>query len=277
MKKKIDVLLLSAMFLMSGVFFSCEKSNDDSVETGDLSGVIINSQTGEGLAYVEVGLAKNASVSNIEDVDYSTLTDAFGNYLLEDVPVGKYVCIIYADGYFVRTISNVNITTGENELDPQTIVEQPETGSFRIVLTWGANPLDLDSHLTGPASDGISRFHMSYIDQNPDINVDLDVDDVQSYGPETTTIHDFMNGTYRFSVHNYSNQSETGGYEIPTSPARVEIYNSDGLLNSFSAPTYTGSGNTWRVCEINASGSSITVVPVNSYIMALSSSDDIAF
>lgn len=274
MNKKINVLAVAGMFLMSGLFFSCEMK-EETVKTGTVTGIIINSQTGYGLEYVMVGLSGNGSIQSIDDAQYSAITDAYGNYTIEDVPVGTYVCIIFSDGYFERMVTNVVVSEGENELDPQTLVQQPEQGSFRIILTWGANPYDLDSHLTGPASDGVNRFHLSYIDQNPDVNVDLDVDDVESYGPETTTIHSFMNGTYRFTVHNYSNQLETGGAEIPVSPAIVEVYDADGLISSFTAPTYTGYGNSWRVCEINASGSSVSVVPVNTYIMA-SSSDDIA-
>jgi hypothetical protein len=274
MRKKISVFLLAGMFLMSGLFYSCEV-NEDPVETGSVTGIIINSQTGYGLEYVMVGLSSNGSIQSIDDAEFSAITDAYGNYTIEDIPVGTYVLIIFADGYFERIVTNVVVSEGENDLDPQTIVQQPEQGSFRIILTWGANPYDLDSHLTGPASDGVNRFHLSYIDQNPDVNVDLDVDDIQSYGPETTTIHSFMNGTYRFSVHNYSNQLETGGEEIYSSPAIVEIYDADGLVSSFTAPTFTGYGNSWRVFELNASGSTISVIPVNTYVMAISS-DDIA-
>jgi len=278
MRKKVDVLLLAAMILMSGLFSSCEQEDDSAlVETGTISGVVINSQTGSGLAYVTVGFSSNGSVSSITDVEYSTITDANGNYSIDEIPVGTYVCIINADGYFVRKVTNVVVAVGINEIDPQTLVLQPEAGSFRIILIWGASPSDLDSHLTGPASDGVNRFHLSYLDKTPDIKIDLDVDDTESYGPETSTIHSFMNGTYRFSVFNYSNQLETGGSEIPASPARVEIYNDSGLLSSFDAPAYTGTGNTWRVCEINASGTSISVVPVNTYIMAENSSDVASF
>jgi hypothetical protein len=274
MKKNVNVLLFAGMFLMSGLFFSCEVE-EDPVETGTVTGIIINSQTGYGLEYVMVGLSSNGSIQSIDDAEFSAITDAYGNYSIEDVPVGTYVCIINANGYFERIVTNIVVSEGENELNPQTIVQQPEAGSFRIILTWGADPLDLDSHLTGPASDGVNRFHLSYLDQTPDVNVDLDVDDIESYGPETTTIHSFMNGTYRFSVHNYSNQLETGGAEIPVSPAIVEVYDFDGLVSSFTAPSFTGYGNSWRVFEINASGSSISVIPVNTYIMA-SNSDDMA-
>jgi len=275
MKKNI-VLLFAAIFVMSGLFYSCEMG-EEAVKTGSISGLIINSQTGEGLGYVTVGFTRNSSVVSIDDVEFTAITDAYGNYSLDEIPVGTYQIIIGADGYFERTVTNITVAEGINTVEPQTLVLQPEAGSFRIVLTWGSYPLDLDSHLTGPASDGVNRFHLSYLDKNPDMYIDLDVDDVESYGPETTTIHNFMNGTYRFSVFNYSNQYEDGGSEISPSPTQVEVYDASGLQNRFTAPAYSGYGNTWRVCDIVASGSSISVIPVNTYVMAADSYDVTVF
>jgi hypothetical protein len=249
---------------------SCEKKKDP-VVVGNISGIIINSQTGDGLSNATISLTQDASATSGANASIKVITDASGYFIIEDVPVGTYICIIEADGYVTRIVTEVEIIEGDNELYTQTIVETPEVGSFRIILNWGENPSDLDSHLTGPSSDDTSRFHLYFlyrIPNSPDINVDLDVDDMFSYGPETTTIHHFMNGTYRFSVHNYSDQSETGGEEIASSPARVEIYDDDGLIDTYNAPTFTGYGNTWRVFEIEVSGTQVTIVPINEYLQA---------
>lgn len=51
-----------------------------------------------------------------------------------------------------------------------------------IVLTWGENPRDLDSHIT--YTDDSSSYHIYYnnkIDSTTGTN--LDIDDVTSYGP----------------------------------------------------------------------------------------------
>lgn len=53
--------------------------------------------------------------------------------------------------------------------------------SMRIVLNWGKNPLDLDSHLS------YKNQHI-YWDVKQGLAANLDVDDVDSYGPETVTI-----------------------------------------------------------------------------------------
>ena len=56
------------------------------------------------------------------------------------------------------------------------------TNQIRIVLEWGANPQDLDSHLLGMTSDGEQKFHIYYgnktYSENGIIVADLDLDDI---------------------------------------------------------------------------------------------------
>ncbi|MEL7003742.1 MAG: hypothetical protein AAFN93_13550 [Bacteroidota bacterium] len=92
------------------------------------------------------------------------------------------------------------------------------------------------------------------------------MDDVTSFGPETTTITTFYNGLYRYSVHNYDNQSISGGVEIFNSPTLVEVFDMNGLVQSFSPPpAKSTSGNTWRVFEMNVLGGNIDLTALNNY------------
>ncbi|KMV01227.1 hypothetical protein ACS72_00355 [Acinetobacter sp. VT 511] len=95
----------------------------------------------------------------------------------------------------------------ENKRENQTAIEIPTQDETRFVLTWGKDPVDLDSHLVGPAGDE-GMFHTYYSDKqyynNGELMVDLDLDDVTSYGPETTTIRHLLPGTYTFYVHHFS-------------------------------------------------------------------------
>ena len=266
--------MLAGLFLLV-CLGSCKKEEEKVV--GSLSGYIINSQTGYGMANVTVSLTDDLTAINGDDANYSALTNSNGSYLMDEVEVGSYRMIIESSGYFTRIVADVQIVEGENFAPQQTIVETPESGSFRIILTWGETPYDLDSHLTGPSSDA-SRFHVFYGDDyNDDGTVDLDVDDLVSYGPETITIHSFLDGVYRYSVHNYTDQSVTGGTGIYDSPAHVEVYDASGLLEAFDAPVCSVSSNTWRVFEIVSSGSSVTISPINEYVTADFSGDIDAF
>jgi hypothetical protein len=241
-----------------------------------VSGQIINSQTGYGLGEATVSFSFDPNAESSEESDLVVTTDGSGYFAIEGAPVGDFIQIIESDGFFTRIVENVEFTEGTNEVADQTLVDQPEPGSVRIILTWGSSPSDLDSHLTGPLAAG-GRFHMHFAAQEPtNSSVSLDVDDTYSYGPETTTITTLRTGSYRYSVHNYSNQGATGASGIASSPAVVEIYNSEGMVNSFTAPA-AGTGNTWRVFDLVVNGSTATVSPINSYVTVSSYSDNTNF
>ncbi len=245
------------------------------------SGVIIDSQTGSGLANAQIALtftgAKSAGGITVDttlaNADFVFFTDAFGYFNFEGLAFGYFIMVIRADGFTTRVIENIQVLEGYFDFPQVTLVQTVTEGSLRMILTWGENPYDLDSHLTGPMADG-NRFHMYYNDPVPyggDVN--LDVDDTYSYGPETTTIETFHDGLYRFSIFNYSDQGYDGGNGIYTSPTRVEVYDYSGLVSSFTAPAFSaGTGNTWRVLEISVSGGTYNLVPVNAYLYSSSSS-----
>lgn len=145
-------------------------------------------------------------------------------------------------------------------------------GSAKIKLTWGTNPSDLDSHLTGPTAGTTTRFHVYFSSRGsltaaPYAN--LDVDDTSSFGPEVITINTFTPGVYRYSVHHYS-----GSSTIPASPARVEL-TLNGVTRVFTPPATTAtltSNSVWVVMELTVdSAGAITVTPVNTYTTATAS------
>lgn len=233
-----------------------------------VSGQILNSQTGRGLANATVSFNFGTDTSIVLTA-VRAITDANGNFTIRNAPSGTFVCIVRASGFIPQVIRNVVFNpTGTTSLPPSTIVQRPAVGAFRIVLTWGENPRDLDSYLTGPLT-GTSRFICYFANKGPtNSNVELDVDDVTSYGPETVTIAAFRDGVYRYSVHNYSDQSANGFRGIVNSPALVQVFDNTGLIREFSPPTppANAAGNAWRVFEINVSGTTRTIVPVNTYV-----------
>src|SRR5690606_31228252 len=123
-------------------------------------------------------------------------------------------------------------------------------GALRFVLVWGQAPADLDAHLTGPNGTG-GRFHVYWVERSHG-PTRLDVDDTQSYGPETITVFPTAAGTYRYSVHNWSDQGAFGAQGIADSPARVEVHDHVGLVCTFAVPPTLQAGNAWRVVEVEA-------------------------
>ena len=80
------------------------------------------------------------------------------------------------------------------------------------MLTWGDQPADLDSHLSGP--DGLGgRFHILFSNRTPVDFADLDIDDTTGLGPERVKMRKspsaggiFVAWDYHYWVHNF-NQS----------------------------------------------------------------------
>ncbi len=236
--------------------------------TANARGRILNSQTGQGVSGASVSFYRDSDTS-VARAELRTITNTNGEFVFRNVPFGRFVCVVRANNFITQVINDVVLNpTGTTELPPSTIVQPPPPGGFRIVLTWGAQPPDLDSYLSGPLT-GTSRFVCFYGNRTPaNSNVELDVDDVNGFGPETITITSFRDGMYRYSVHNFSNQSANGYSGIASSPARVQVYNNSGLIREFTAPTPppTASGNAWRVFEIDVSGTTRNIRAINTYV-----------
>ena len=110
--------------------------------------------------------------------------------------------------------------------------------------------------MTGVALEG-GRFHTYFSVQNYSYNdqlyVNLDLDDTDSYGPETTTIYKMVDGTYRFSVHDYSNKNSNNSTLLSNSGAQVKIYKGSNLLQNFNVPSGQ-EGTLWTVFEMYSNG-----------------------
>jgi len=234
---------------------------------GSVSGSVFNAISGSGVQGLAVNLRQGLNTRS-GLVVASTTTGPSGAYSFSSLPAGNYTAeasgVGYSNSYFaVLCIGNTS-TGGQNGVISP-ILAPDQT---RIVLTWGPSPSDLDSHLTGPLSDG-TRFHMfyPYADANsgspwPGI-VHLDLDDVTSFGPETTTILQQIDGVYRFYVHDYSNRNSTTSSALSNSQAQVRIYRGSDLVASFNVPL-DQPGTLWTVFEIEGS----TIRPINTMTFA---------
>ena len=145
---------------------------------------------------------------------------------------------------------------------------------YRIVLTWSDTPDDLDSHISGPLSDG-ERFHVYYksmtaIDNGDTIAL-LDLDDTTSYGPETITLRKTQNGVYRYSIHDYTNAGSNNSTALSMSGAKVALYRGNALIATYNVPINVG-GTVWNVFEID--GDAINALNTMEYI---SDEDKVSF
>ncbi len=243
------------------------------VGTGDISGTIVDARTGIAADDNPNGIGASISVNTVIKVrsgmnvrlgdvfavpDIIGAVDASGNYTINTtLNTGNYTLEFslagYANGYInVYVVAATTIANQSGTMFPAS------TGTS-IVLTWGATPTDLDSHMTGPDFDNApdtdaSRFHVYYpINNQGSLTVEpfvsLDVDDTSSYGPETITIASQFLGIYRYSILDFSNGGGTTGTALSTSGAKIDVYREGLYIRSYNVPS--GAGGLWNVFQLD--------------------------
>lgn len=121
---------------------------------------------------------------------------------------------------------------------------------LRIVLNWGPEPNDLDSHTAFPK--GHIYFQKRTGRAGTDAN--LDVDDMDGFGPETITIEKKHPGeAYVYAVHDFSNKDRPQATELSRSNAKVLVYIGQSLVRTYYVPK-SAEGNLWTVFRITADG-----------------------
>lgn len=179
-----------------------------------------------------------------------------------ELPAGKYVLRVEADGYVIKYVTVIIEPFETLNYGDIPITRTLGENQMRIVLSWGENPSDLDSHTVGKTVNG-EAFHVVYYnkhfyDSNNTNQVWLDVDDTSSYGPETTTIVDLDElESFTYCVHNYSyryaDEDDAGAYSLADSGARVDVYRGNRQIASYSVPT-NRKGTVWNVFSIDSNG-----------------------
>ena len=238
--------------------------------TGQAKGRITDSLTGYGVEGLNLRIRKGINTKTgklVEEVQ----SQSQGLYETPELDAGHY-CIEVVDSSinselqenkdsYYTTYFNIKVLGGHVIPNQNAAVSTSlNSEQLRIVLEWGAAPRDLDSHLIGPTSSG-NTFHIYYGDkkysEGNTIIADLDLDDTTSYGPETTTIYNPIEGTYTFYVYNFS-----GSPDMSESGASVKVYtgNTNEPQYVFNIPI-NKSGRYWTVFKYNSKTRKIT--PVN--------------
>ena len=190
--------------------FLMVEGEEDSGLTGVIGGQVINSVNGLQIDGVQITVYKGRNVTS-GTVITTVYTDADGRYTAE-LPIGNYTLVMTCDGYISNHINAAVTQQGNQNCNANLTPDGSGSialGDMQIVLTWGEQPLDLDSHLRGPGTDYHVWYRQKVYSDAAGNRADLDLDDRHSYGPETTTIYDMQaDGVYSFYVHNYSKYAE---------------------------------------------------------------------
>lgn len=232
----------------------------DAVTNQPLAGVTLNLYEGWNSPAESNSSKRTLTTNSSGEFRYDTTTK-FGKVI--GLPSGNYTLTARKGGYSDASYNIVIYpgTTDENPPINETMSPEMSDGFYRIVLTWGLNPRDLDSHLVADTDTG-SSIHVFYSNKNPSPGyANLDVDDTTSYGPETITITNFEGlSDIRYAVHDFTNRGQTQSNALANSGAVVRLYKGSQLLRTFNVPTGYG-GTEWDVFSLDSTGR------INMYIL----------
>jgi uncharacterized protein YfaP (DUF2135 family) len=235
----------------------------DSQPPASVTGVVRSAMNNRPVAGLTVTLRPGLNVQSGSlaiDVNGVTLptvtTQADGSFVIPNVPAGNYTVEIGGNGTcngvtdsYATTYGTV-ISAGTDTPSSQDFLISPKLGTdeVRIVLSWGAQPKDLDSHLEY----GSARPNQVVWDAKNKLGGDLtlDIDVVTGYGPETVTMKGSVWSQARrgYSVYNWTKgQRDSNATTIANSGAVVRVFKgSQGLVRTYVA----GPGQTelwWQI------------------------------
>jgi hypothetical protein len=256
--KRLTYLLIAALLIpaallsLSGCATTSSNPSSPQADPGEVYGYVLHALTGSPLVGATV---------TVEGV--LTTTDDQGYYFVDDVGPGD-VTVQASFTDFVTLSEDVPVGEGESVRKDCVLIPTTAGGEYRFVLTWGANPSDLDSHLWVPI-EGYPHTHIYYSNRGSVTSepyAELDVDDVTGYGPETITVLPEHEGLYTYAVYHFS-----GTGTLQSSQATVRIYQGNTLRYTFTAPDEPCEDNWWwHVCSFDAQSGEFTIVDgLNAY------------
>lgn len=116
---------------------------------------------------------------------------------------------------------------------------------LRIELTW-AKSNDLDAHFWLPKRSPYEVYFVAQGAAGVFPFAELDVDDLDGYGPENVRVNKLQAGKSNYAVHMFG-----GSPALRSSSAVVKIYSAGSLLRTFTVPTSGGGEPWWHVFSID--------------------------
>ena len=171
------------------------------------------------------------------------------------LPIGKYT-FIFNSAKFIEFSNAVEYTNSSDETNQlNNIFLSNIIKGYRIILTWGEIPKDID--LTVETSDG-EKIYFKYV-KSDDGNIALDVDNRNGFGPETITIGKIQDLLYIY-VERRSKEAL-----LSNSKAKVVIIHDSKIIYSFEVPKgeLDESKNIWYVGILQKNN---TFTPINQIV-----------
>ena len=248
--------------------------------TGTISGRVTSALDGSAIEGAKVLVGKNEAYSgsdgsfSVENVLPGFVKANFiANVTSGEIPltvefydlstVGAREITATKDDFMEYVNRDVIVIPGETTVQDISLTPALSAGQYRIVLNWGSVPEDLDAHLITPVIEGLSH-HLYWDNMGSESETPyaaLDIDDIDSFGPETISIYTSKPGTYSYFVHNYSmSDGQATAVDFDESDASIQIYSDEGQILSMSPPRKGSSGVYWYVADIDGVEGGIKVI-----------------
>ncbi len=157
--------------------YTIEESEDTKVDvalvkagTGSGSVIIRSAIDNSPLGGVNLKLRKgwNYTANSSTPIRQGLITNADGLCNIENIDAGYYTVEIASDDY-TTSYANITIAPGSNPVQSGYLSPTLSGSQYRVVLSWGENPSDLDSHLEGKHPEG-SYAHVFYGNRSGSVN-----------------------------------------------------------------------------------------------------------
>merc|ERR1719387_2799587 len=194
-------------------------------------------------------------------------TDRSGRYTAR-VPQGLVTIHATKDGYIQQELElQVESMEWFGQGGDLALSRVLPPGSWRVVVTWGAHSRDLDSH-TYFGNGGYTHVYWPGSRRSASaagtggIRVTLDRDDVNGFGPETTTFSNVGHCTQpgkcliKFKVKNYSRRDGNLG----DSQCQITVYRGNEVAGTYTIPPSVGSAIWYSVFTLDATSGAQTVL-----------------
>lgn len=208
-------------------------------------GVVRDASTGLPIADASVAIGGFASTTNES-----------GEYQFYPVSFDSYDAHVSREG-FVPFDLEIVVDESEEVVAPILMSSIQSNVRFRIVLSWGPYPRDLDSYLLIPGFDcSVYYATVDHCQLGEPPYALIEHDEKSGYGPETTVIGNLFEFPCTYRVQRF----QTGEGSLDISGATVRVFDQTQLRATFTVPQ-TPDILSWDVFEIDASGA---IIPINS-------------
>ncbi|HTA62152.1 MAG TPA: outer membrane beta-barrel protein [Bacteroidia bacterium] len=106
--KKLALILFFFLFV-----FTTKAQQPEGKINGKITGVVIDSATAQPIEYASIGLLPQDGTKEIN----GTTTDGKGNFIIHNIPEGKYKIAIYFIGYKSGTVANIQISKKNHSIN----------------------------------------------------------------------------------------------------------------------------------------------------------------